>query len=95
MGTTGNVDFLFNRVCFFNIKNTGIDPEELELELIDFGAEDIEVDEDQIIITAGFRESFWTAAKTAQENMDFEIIESGFDRVPTTTTELNERANNR
>lgn len=88
LGTTGNVDFLFNRVCFFNIKNTGVDPEELELELIDFGAEEIEVDEDQIVITASF-EAFGQLQKQL-ESMGSEIIESGFDRVPTTTTELNE-----
>ena len=49
-------------VCFFNIKGEDVDAEELELELIDFGAEEIEVDEDQIIITASF-ESFGSLQK--------------------------------
>ena len=44
-------------VCFFHIKAEGANAEELELELIDFGAEEIEIDENQIIITASF-ESF-------------------------------------
>ena len=88
LGTTGNVEFLFNRVCFFNIKSEGFDPEDLELELIDYGAEEIEVDEDQIIITAPF-ESFGSLQKQL-ESMGGEIVESGFDRVPTTTSELNE-----
>lgn len=87
LGTTGNVEFLFNRVCFFNIKAEELDPEELELELIDFGAEEIEVDEDQIIITAPFG-AFGQLQKQL-EGMGNEIIESGFDRVPTTTSELN------
>ena len=87
LGTSGNVEFLFNRVCFFNIKGEDLDAEELELELIDFGAEEIEVDEDQIIITASF-ESFGSLQKQL-ESMGHEIEESGFDRVPTTTSELN------
>ena len=87
LGTTGNVEFLFNRVCFFNIKGEDVDAEELELELIDFGAEEIEVDENQIIITASF-ESFGGLQKQL-ETMGLEILESGFDRVPTTTSELN------
>lgn len=87
LGTNGNVEFLFNRVCFFNIKGEDVDAEELELELIDFGAEEIEVDENQIIITASF-ESFGGLQKQL-ETMGLEILESGFDRVPTTTSELN------
>ena len=47
LGTTGNVEF-YSIGFAFNIK--GGESEELELELIDFGAEEIEVDEDQIII---------------------------------------------
>jgi len=88
LGTTGSVEFLFNRVCFFNICSEGQDPEELELELIDYGAEEIEVDDSTIIITAPF-ESFGGLMKKLEE-LNIEIQESGFDRVPTTTTELGE-----
>jgi len=87
LGTTGNVEFLFSRVCFFNIKSEGVDAEELEFELIDFGAEEIEVDGNIIIITASF-ESFGGLQKQL-ETMGLEILESGFDRVPTTTSDLN------
>lgn len=88
LGTTGNVEFLFNRVCFFNINGEGQDPEELELELIDHGAEEIELDDDIIVITAPF--GAFGAVQRQLENMNLEIQESGFDRVPTTTSELNE-----
>ncbi|HHZ96982.1 MAG TPA: YebC/PmpR family DNA-binding transcriptional regulator [Flavobacteriales bacterium] len=88
LGTTGSVEFLFNRVCFFNISSEGQDPEELELELIDYGAEEIEVDDLTIIITAPF-ESFGGLMKKLEE-LGLEIQESGFDRVPTTTSELGE-----
>ena len=82
------MEFLFNRVCFFNISSEGQDPDELELELIDYGAEDIELDESTVIITAPF-ESFGALQKKLEE-MELEILESGFDRVPTTTSDLGE-----
>jgi len=88
LGTSGNVEFLFNRVCFFNVNGAEQDPEELELELIDYGAEEIEIDGETIIITAPFG-SFGGLQKKIEE-MELEIEESGFDRVPTTTSELNE-----
>ena len=88
LGTSGNVEFLFNRVCFFNVNGAEQDPEELELELIDYGAEEIEIDAEMIIITAPFG-SFGGLQKKIEE-MDLEIEESGFDRVPATTSELNE-----
>ena len=88
LGTTGNVEFLFNRVCFFNINGEGQDPEELELELIDHGAEEIELDDDIIVITAPF--GAFGSVQRQLENMNLEIRESGFDRIPTTTSELNE-----
>ena len=50
---------MFNRMCFFNVQDTGIDLDDLTLELIDFGAEEVERDEEanQIIVSAPF-ESF-------------------------------------
>lgn len=45
LGTTGMLDFIFERKCIFKIKNTGLDLEELELELIDYGADEVFLDE--------------------------------------------------
>ena len=46
MGTQGSVEFMFDHTCNFRIANNGLDAEELELELIDFGAEEVFEDED-------------------------------------------------
>ena len=46
LGTSGSVEFMFNRMCFFNVQDTGIDLDDLTLELIDFGAEEVERDEE-------------------------------------------------
>ena len=44
LGTSGSVEFMFDHTCSFTINGEGLDPEELELELIDFGAEEVFVE---------------------------------------------------
>ena len=41
LGTSGMLDYLFDRKCVFRIANEGQEIEELEFELIDFGAEEV------------------------------------------------------
>ena len=88
LGTNGSVEFMFTHVCHFKIGAEGRDAEELELELIDYGAEEIGVDDESIMIYGPF-ESFGGIQKKLEEE-GIEIIESGFDRIPTTTKELGE-----
>ena len=80
MGTQGSVEFMFDHTCNFRIPANGMDPEELELELIDFGAEEVFEDEDGILIYAPFG-SFGTIQKEL-ENRGLEILSSGFERIP-------------
>jgi len=87
LGTTGSLDFLFERKCIFKVKKQDtIDIEELELELIDFGAEEIGLLEDEIIIYGEF-EAFGKI-QDYLENGNFEVISSDFERVPVDTKEL-------
>lgn len=88
LGTSGSVEFMFDHTCNFTINGEGIDPEELELEMIDFGAEEVFVDEDGIHIYAPF-ENFGAIQKEL-ESREIEIVSSGFDRIPQVTKELNE-----
>ncbi|MGB7842990.1 MAG: YebC/PmpR family DNA-binding transcriptional regulator [Salinimicrobium sp.] len=88
LGTSGSVEFMFDHTCNFKINGEGIDPEELELELIDFGAEEVFEDEDSIIIYAPF-ESFGALQKEL-ESREMEIISSGFERIPQVTKKLSE-----
>lgn len=89
LGNSGSVGFLFNRVGEFKIKNAGQDLEELELELIDFGLEEIGEDsEGNIIIRAAFTE-FGNMAKALEEK-GLEVISSELKRIPATTVELND-----
>lgn len=88
LGTSGSVEFMFDHTCNFTINGEGIDPEELELEMIDFGAEEVFLDEDGIHIYAPF-ENFGAIQKEL-ESRGIEIISSGFERIPQVTKELSE-----
>lgn len=86
LGTSGSVEFMFDHTCNFRIASQGLDPEELELELIDFGAEEVFEDEDGIHIYAPF-ESFGALQKEL-ERREIEILSSGFERIPQVTKKL-------
>ncbi|MGB1021052.1 MAG: YebC/PmpR family DNA-binding transcriptional regulator, partial [Flavobacteriaceae bacterium] len=86
LGTTGSVEFMFDHSCNFRIAANDIDPEELELEFIDFGVEEVFVDEDGILLYAPF-ENFGSVQKEL-EKRKFEILSSGFDRIPQVTKKV-------
>ena len=88
LGTSGSVEFLFEHTCNFKIARAEHDFEELELELIDAGIDEIFEDEGEINIYGSF-ESFGAIQK-ALESMEIEILSSGYERIPTNTTKLNE-----
>ncbi len=86
LGTSGSVSFMFDHTCNFRINPEGLDIEELELELIDHGLDEIFEDEDGIIIYAPF-ESFG-AIQSYLEAAKIEIFSSGFERIPQVTKQL-------
>ncbi len=86
LGTSGSVVFMFDHTCNFRINAKGLDAEEIELEFIDFGAEEVFVDEDGILIYAPF-ESFG-AIQSELEKRQIEILSSGFERIPQSTKQL-------
>ena len=87
LGTSGSVEFMFDRSCNFRINPDGLDPEEIELEFIDFGVNEVFIDNDGMLLYAEF-ESFGNIQKEL-ENRKFEILSSGFDRIPKITKILN------
>ena len=87
LGTTGMTDFLFDRKCTFKVgMKDGVDLEELELEMIDYGLDEIFVDEGEIMIYAEFQ-NFGPIQKYLEENK-FEIKSFAFERIPHETKEL-------
>ena len=88
LATSGSVDFLFNHLCFFQIRDEGLDIEELELDLIDFGVTDLSKSENEISITAKF-ENFGSLQKEL-ERRKFNITSSEFEREAITLKDLSE-----
>jgi transcriptional/translational regulatory protein YebC/TACO1 len=85
----GSMEFMFSRKSVFEIAKTPeMDPEMMELELIDAGCEGIEV-EDELIVVSGDYTAFGTIAK-ALEDMQIEVQKSSLKRIPTTPVEFSE-----
>jgi len=83
----GAVSFMFEHKCNFRFKKPAdLDPEMLELELIDSGCEELSVEGDEVIVYGAF--DAFGKLQSYFEQHNFEIIESGFDRIPTTTKKL-------
>ena len=88
LSTSGSVIFMFDHTCNFKIEKQNIDIENLEFELIDYGAEEVFEDEDGILIYGPF-DSFGEIQK-ALESMEIPIISSGFDRIPNNLKNVND-----
>ena len=88
LGTSGSVIFMFDHICNFKVKKQDLDIEELELELIDFGVEELFVEEDEILIYAPF--DCFGVIQSELEKRKITINSSSFDRIPNVTKEINE-----
>ncbi len=86
---TGSLEFMFSHKAVFEVeKSAGIDVEELELELIDAGLEEIEADEEMVFITGDYT-SFGTLSK-AIEDKKIDVSKATLKRIPTTPVEFTE-----
>ncbi len=93
LGTTGSVSFQFTKYAVFQLDPEGLDMDEMELELIDHGLEEVgegknDNDEDVIIIRASFSE-FGTMQKALEEK-GLKVKSSGTEWVPSNMLELGE-----
>ena len=89
LGTSGSLEFLFDHKCVFHIaKQDGLDLESLELELIDYGVDEIVEDDEDIVIYGEFAQN--SAIQKYLEDNGYEITSSEFVRIPNDTKTLNE-----
>ena len=88
LGKTGSLDFMFQRKGVFRLEKGTLNMDDLELELIDFGLESVETDDDEIIIHTAF-EDYGKMSK-ALEDKRLPIKKSALERIPTTFTEVTE-----
>ena len=88
LGTQGMLDFMFTRKSVFRIAAEGVAIDELELELIDFGADELELDEEtnQIVIYGDF--TAFGALQKHLEEAGYELKGAEFERIPTDYKEL-------
>ncbi|MDR3235410.1 MAG: YebC/PmpR family DNA-binding transcriptional regulator [Prevotellaceae bacterium] len=83
LGTSGSVDFMFERKSVFKVKaKDGLSLDELELELIDFGGEEVFADDSGEIIIYGSFEAYGAIQKYIEEH-GLELVSGGFERIPT------------
>ncbi len=86
LGTNGSLSFLFERKGIFTIPKGNMNQDEFELEMIDAGAEDIEIDDEFINITTA-KEDFGRMQKKFEE-MGIEPESAGLQRIPHETVKL-------
>jgi YebC/PmpR family DNA-binding regulatory protein len=89
MGTSGSVDFMFTRKSMFRIKKDAMpNYEEVEFEMIDFGLDEIKIEEDELVIYANFED--YGTMQGFLEGKGIEIEEASLVRIPNMTKELND-----
>ena len=88
LGKTGSLDFIFERKGVFKISTDKLNLEELELELIDSGLDDIAIDENEAYIYTAFTD-FGTMAKALEEKK-INVISAEKQRIPNTFVEVRE-----
>lgn len=95
LGTAGSSDYTFTRKGVFKLAAEGLDVEELELELIDAGAEDVYADQDEdeqgnvtdfIVVETAFTD--FGQMQKALEEKEFNVVSAQLQRVPNATVSL-------
>ena len=82
LGTSGSVEFMFDRKCVFKVKSKeGLSLDDLELELIDFGGEEVFAEGEELLIYGAF-EAYGAIQKYIEEH-GLELVSGGFERIPT------------
>ncbi len=88
VGTSGSVAFMFERKGAFRIEPSRINLDEIELDLIDAGAGDIDRSDEEVIIYTKFTD-FGTLQKFL-ESRKIDVKSAGLQFIPTTAKELSE-----
>lgn len=88
LGTSGSVSFLFERKIMFKVDATGLDKDNTELDLIDFGAEELNWDDEnnELIVQTAFTD--FGKMQAGLEEKKYTLKESSKVFIPTTTQEI-------
>jgi len=90
LGKNGELAFIFDRKGIFTIEKTKItiDWDEFEMEMIDGGAEEIDQDEEEVMITTAFED--FGALSHKLDEMGIEAKSAELQRISNMTKEVNE-----
>ncbi len=93
LSTSGSVSFQFNKMGVFNLTPENLDPESLELDLIDHGLQELgdgvtEDGKEVLVVRCAFAD--FGKMQKALEDMDIKVLTSQFEWIPSTTVELPE-----
>jgi YebC/PmpR family DNA-binding regulatory protein len=90
VGTTGSVSFMFERKGLFKVDSTGLNHDDVELDLIDFGAEELTWDDEnnELIVQVAFTD--FGMMQAGLEEKKYVVKETIKSFIPTTTQELTE-----
>jgi len=82
LGTNGSLEFIFNRKGVFtlNSENINIKIDDFEMELIDAGLEELEIDSEAITVYCDFKD--FNNMQMKLEDLKIEIINSELQRIP-------------
>jgi YebC/PmpR family DNA-binding regulatory protein len=81
LGTSGSLEFLFDHKCVFKVaEKEGVSLEDLELELIDYGVDEVALDEGEILLYGDYKS--YSGIQSYLEENDFEIHSAEFERIP-------------
>ena len=86
LGTNGSLSFLFDRKGIITVPRGEMDPEEFELEIIDAGVEEIDVEDDTFIITTPMED--FNNVQVKLDEMGLETNSAELQRIPNDTKEL-------
>lgn len=93
LGNSGSVSFMFDEMGVFRLDPEGLDRDELELELIDDGLQDLDdgLDDegDPVLLLRCARDDFGSL-QSGLDKREIKIKSSGMEWIPKTTTELSE-----
>lgn len=80
MGTSGSVEYMFNKKAVFKFAKGNLDTEMLELELIDAGLTELVTDEEHVLAYASFTD-FGNLSKALEER-NIEVLEASYEKIP-------------
>lgn len=88
LGTSGSLEFIFDRKAVFMVPAEGLNEDDFTLEMIDAGAEEIEL-EDGLFEVIGPMDSFGSIQEKLQ-SLSITPDEAGLERIPTTQKEIDD-----